>query len=183
MGIDLSNSILIFDEAHNLPSTICDMESINITNSLSKMNDLLLFIRSYKNHRVFLQELDTVIQKLKLYFRGLLDSFGEELYILKNVDELLRESGLFQYNLTKIFSLLETISAELSHSSTVNFLIEIASLLSKVSSNSNDGKLIIEKQANDLTITYLKFDATSFMKSLPSNIHSILFMGGTLSPV
>ncbi len=187
LGRDLSDCILIVDEAHNLPDRIRGAHSYVLStelikNALKEMND---FIKEAK-YDSYLSNLKTTLEEI--YFDKIL---GDKIEILISKDEFL-EKYLAKFNLEinikKIIDKLRDIEAIVKEDRIISYIGRVANFLEMwISINEEEYLRVLEKNIKkDTTILSLKIkciDPGEISSEVINSTYSTIFMSGTLTPI
>ncbi|KAG7758995.1 hypothetical protein KL911_000132 [Ogataea haglerorum] len=200
LGLDLKNSIVVIDEAHNLLDTISSLNSATI--SLSELLKVRKALKSYTTkfssrlnagNRINLAKLSKMITILARFLTKDSDkkTAGTEINVTSIFDDttgdLLNFHSLETY-LTKskiaykIESYMEKIDE--NHKAGTPILFKIRSFLECLSNPSKSGKLFYERDSdNGIAMKYLLLDPSEAFRDIVEECKCVLLAGGTMEPI
>lgn len=207
LGLDLQNSVVVIDEAHNLLDTISRIYSTSVSLNDLKMvrKALKLYTRKFMlkmsaGNRINIAKLNKIISKLYKFIeasneKGIVtsgktvdrdDIFGDDVSELLNIYEL--ETYLIKSKLAfKLESYMEKVvkvdGDELYKSSGQPILFGIKSFLYSLSNPLKSGKFFWDKSENDLSLKYLLLDPSEDFKEIVEEAKCVILAGGTMEPV
>jgi len=176
---NLEDSILIVDEAHNLPDRIRDIMSGRLSTRLVEY--------AYKEARTFgFYEIAEVVEQINDALKNLSKKLkkGEEIFIEKK--EFIDEINLID-NYDKIQDDMETAGTEIRESKKKSFIGSLARFLdlwrgddggyARIMKSDKRGDKII------ISLNYICLDPMLIAKDVVQNAHSVIMMSGTLTPM
>lgn len=165
IGIDLSDCIVIVDEAHNLPDRIKDLMSSTLTNRMIERGIRETEKYDLSQARAILEMLHNQVNSLhargeRLVNKDELNYTPEEIIILENATKFIRDE---------------------QERSAVG---GIAQFLTKWAGK-DDGfsRIINVEDNNDYKLMYKCLDPSLVSGPISKEVHSMILMSGTLSPV
>lgn len=210
LQLDISNSVIIIDEAHNLIDTITNIHSVSIT-----LTDLQLVIKSLKMYllkfvkrlssfsRVNLSKLIKICLVIEKFINSASPSIGnyipiEEILSYQNADlhninqlnEYLNKSKIA----FKIESYMEKLREEELETESKNgrsltagqgkkhtpLLFKVVKFLECLSNPSNEGRFF---WSDKTTINYMLLDPSTIFQQIVSKAKCVLLCGGTMEPM
>ncbi|RCK55391.1 ATP-dependent DNA helicase CHL1 [Candida viswanathii] len=199
LNLDVKDSIIIIDEAHNIIDTITSMYSLKIT--ADQLNEVVKSLKVYLNkflkklnsgNRIHLLKLIKICQLL-LKFLGsnqeakpgdeikvediFKDSTGDLVNIHK-LDQFLSKSKIAY----KIESYLERTDNETKNSSNP-LLFTIIKFLKSLTNLSKEGKFFWDKSNGTVSINYMLLDPSAVFKEIIDQAKCVLLCGGTMEPM
>lgn len=199
MGIDLHNSIIIIDEAHNLIDTITSIysSSVSLIELKQSKQALKLYLNKFKRrlnsgNRVNILKLMKLIDILIGYMETKY-SIGKEI----SAQDIFEGSNADLLNIHKIVKYMKaskiaykvdsyldwnTRQAELQSNGNVKkepLLFKISSFISTFSNPSSEGSFFFDK--ND-TIKYMLLEPKEIFKQITDESKCVILAGGTLQP-
>lgn len=199
LGIDLKDSIVIVDEAHNLIETINSIHSAHI--SLSELKPCKIALQLYLNkfrtrlnsgNRVNLMKLikilDVLIQFITKEYKNGKEINSSEIFDKTNAD-IVNIHKLERYmKLSKIaFKIdryIQSISNlpenEKSGQAGQPLLFKVASFLKTLTNSSYEGKFFFDQGQ---TIKYMLLEPSECFKNVVDNARCVILAGGTMEPI
>lgn len=197
LGVDLKDSIVIIDEAHNLIDTINAVNSAEV--SLADLQSSKLGITMYENkfakrlsphNRVNLKRLLTLVEVLIVFlqqnYKNGKEFESHEVFEGTNAD-VLNIHKLEQYMKTtkiayKIDSYIKSQneSAETAAVERQPVLFKVASFLKTLSNPSLEGQFFFEKGK---VMKYMLLEPSNSFKSIVHAARCVLLAGGTMEPI
>ncbi len=180
MNRSLNDCIIIVDEAHNLPSRIRDLLSIDLSSYV--MSQALKEARQLKDEKLIsaTETISNILERLAEKIKN-----GNEV-IIKKID-LIREIELLGYyeDIINMFNKASDIILEEKRRS---FLASISSFLSAWTGDDFGFARILSKTKSkrgytNLTLAYHCLDPSVATKEVIQEAYSTIMMSGTLSPV
>ncbi|EDO14396.1 hypothetical protein Kpol_187p1 [Vanderwaltozyma polyspora DSM 70294] len=203
LNIDLSNSIVIVDEAHNLIDTINTIHSSHI--SLQELKTcqigLQMYFAKFKSrlnagNRVNLLKLIKLLDILIEYINKNFKKSGQEISaneIFNNTNaDTLNIHKLNQFiKVSKIAYKIDTYLNSLSKESdnenneesknkSTPLLFKVASFLSSLTNPNEEGKFFFEKNKS---IKYMLLEPSQSFKSILDEARCVILAGGTMEPI
>lgn len=207
LGLDLKNSVVVIDEAHNLLDTISRIYSSKIS-----FNDLKLLRKSLKSYtKKFMFKMSAGnrinIAKLSKLINGLYKfiSRAEDTNMIKS-GETIDRNAIFGDNMTDLLNIydletylvksklafkLESYMEKLSKSDPVPYkssgspkLFEVKAFLYSLSNPLKSGKFFWDKtQHGDIFLKYLLLDPSEDFKDIIDESKCVILAGGTMEPI
>lgn len=206
MNLDIENSIIIIDEAHNILDVISSLYSVSISfDDITKiMKSLKVYLAKFlkrlkSNSRIMLMKLTKVCQ--------LLANFITKNELLKNtapgneipVEEIFEDSNGDMFNIHKIETFLnkskiaykiesymekiEDSSGDTSTSSSNPLLFKLIKFLKSLTNPSKEGRFFWDKSKDSTSINYMLLDPSGLFKEIIDKAKCVLLCGGTMEPV
>lgn len=206
IGIDLKDSIVIIDEAHNLIDTITRIysSSINLRDLELVRKGLKQYIKKFMlkmslGNRVNLSKLMKLVSGLyKFMAKKSVDvKPGEEINreeIFENdSSDLLNSYTLDDYfNKSKIAYKLESYMGKISKGDETStfkpslqspLLFKIRSFIQCLSNPLKSGKFFFDKQDAEVSLKYLLLDPSEDFKDIVQDAKCVMLAGGTMEPI
>ncbi|RLV93694.1 ATP-dependent DNA helicase CHL1 [Spathaspora sp. JA1] len=206
MKLDVKDSIVIIDEAHNIMDVLTSLYSVSITgDTLDQVIKSLKFYltkfikRLNSGNRINLQKLIKVCQSLKKFITeqstkvkpgdeiNVEDIFHDSTADLVNIHKL--EKFLTKSKIAyKIENYLEKVQSEAADNSSNNnhnnpVLFTVVKFLKSLTHPSNEGKFFWDITNNVTTINYMLLDPSGIFKEILNQAKCILLCGGTMEPM
>lgn len=197
LNIDIKDSIIIIDEAHNLIDTINNIYSATLT--LSDLDNVLIGLQNYlnkfqkrlsPNNRVNLLKLLKLLETIKFFINKNFIKPGQKINnydILNDTNsDLLNIHKLIKYiNKSKVAYKIDTYMAKLHENDSSNknkqpLLFRIVSFLNTLTHPSKEGQYFFEK---DKSIKYLLLEPSKMIDPLVKESRCLILAGGTMEPV
>ena len=177
LDIDLSNCIIIVDEAHNLEERLLRLSS-------KTLNTFLI-------NRAIKEAKDLKNSKLKNILTEFLDKIESlsETYLKKEKEQLITKDQIFFKDLNNnLFEVIEELETEgLKYIENFNengsALISIAIFLEEWITDKVDHIRFIKKERNYISIKYNALDVTLITKKIFETAYSTILMSATLTPL
>ncbi|EGW33539.1 ATP-dependent RNA helicase CHL1 [Spathaspora passalidarum NRRL Y-27907] len=207
MKLDVKDSIVIIDEAHNIMDVITSLYSVSITaDNLDRVIKSLKFYlgkfikKLNSGNRINLQKLIKICQSLRNFINDKSGKVkpGDEI----NVDDIFQDSTADLVNIHKlekflsktkiaykIENYLEKIEIEnetnttIRSSSSTPLLFSVVSFLKSLTHPSTEGKFFWDVTNNTTTINYMLLDPSGVFKDILNQAKCILLCGGTMEPM
>ena len=192
LELDLKNSLIIFDEAHNLVDFINEMNSCTI--GVIRLETIAGGLRIYLDR--FIKRMspgNTVrLQQLLLLVGRIIERIKDDSFVdVVNVTEFLIQCEVDHINLLPLVEYLKisNLSSKLvsyyeeGSVADVHTLRELEHLLSALSLASADGRLLIERNSGEIKLKYIALNPSAAINDLCEEAHSIILTGGTMSPI
>lgn len=199
LGIDLKNSIVVIDEAHNLLDTISQIYSSSI--SLKQISNIRNALKSYTKkfickmsvgNRINISKLSKLVSLIYKFLSkpppnaksGLTiernDIFNDDITSLLNVYDL--ENYLIKSKLPfKLESYMEKTQDYISSGQPLLFILK--SFLYSLSNPLKTGKFFWDITPNDTSIKYLLLDPSEDFRDVVEESKCVILAGGTMEPV
>ncbi|CAI5756368.1 unnamed protein product [Candida verbasci] len=192
MNLDLKNSIIIIDEAHNIIDTINSIYSVGITTE--SLNNIIKSLKIYfgkfskrlnSGNRINLQKLIKLCTILINFINNSKVVSGEEF----NPNEIFKSSTGDLINIHKLDTFLTTTKIaykiesymESQHSSNP-LLFNIVKFLKCLNNPSNEGKFFWDTN-NGVSLNYMLLNPSHIFKQLIDEARCVLLCGGTMEPM
>ncbi|KAH3665564.1 hypothetical protein OGAPHI_003751 [Ogataea philodendri] len=200
LGIDLRDSIVVIDEAHNLLDTISSMNSAQI--SLSELLEVRKALRNYTTkfsarlnagNRINLAKLSKMITILAKFLlrgegkktpgteidvTGIFDDTTGDLLNFHSLETYLTKSKIAY----KVESYME--QTQEGYKSGTPILFKIRSFLECLSNPSKSGKLFYDRDSNNgVALKYLLLDPSEAFRDVVEECKCVILAGGTMEPV
>ncbi|ODV61162.1 DNA helicase [Ascoidea rubescens DSM 1968] len=207
-NLNLKNSIIIIDEAHNLIDTIINLNSITVSlsNIILIKNSLNLYLKKFikklnSYNRVNLIKLIKFLTILYNFINnkkndpGFKIKPGLEINILdifneKSTGDLLNIYKLENYlNKSKIaYKIQKYINNVTGERNNTPLLFDLIEFLKVLSNPSKEGKIYFDfisksKTEKDITINYMLLDPIETFKDIVLNCKKLILIGGTMEPM
>ncbi|CUM57016.1 unnamed protein product [Debaryomyces fabryi] len=204
LNLNLDDSIIIIDEAHNLLDVISSMYSVSITGN--ELSDITKSLKFYLNK--FIKKLNSgnrinIMKLIKLC--QVLDKFissnskdgkikhGEEIIIsdifegttgdlvnIHKIEQFLNKSKIAY----KIESYMEKVNESQSTRSKSNpLLFKITKFLKSLTNPSKEGKVFWDKNNGTVSINYMLLDPSEIFRDIVKRARCVLLCGGTMEPM
>lgn len=199
LGIDLKNSVVVIDEAHNLLDTISQIYSSSI--SLTQVSIIRKALKSYTKkflckmsagNRINISKLSKLVSIIYKFLSNPSpnkksgttiernDIFNDEITSLLNVYDL--ENYLIQSKLP--FKLESYIEKTQEYTSTGQpLLFTLKSFLYSLSNPLKTGKFFWDISNNETSIKYLLLDPSEDFRDIVEESKCVILAGGTMEPV
>lgn len=173
---DLSDLIVIVDEAHNLPDRVKDLASqrfsnYQINNAVQEANE-----HGYNDLQHIFHELLDILNTYA-------ESHGDETYI-KRKDFMRRVNKVWDY--TALVSTLDEVADEIREEEKKSYIGGIADFLDAWRTNSSGYTRILEKNFNRknpyINLQLSCLDPAVVTKPVNEAVHNTVLMSGTLNP-
>ncbi|KAG7663761.1 CHL1 [[Candida] subhashii] len=202
LNLDIKDSIIIIDEAHNILDVITSLYSVKISiDQLTKVTKSLKLYRSKflkklnSGNRINLSKLVKICELLTKFIESCEKSnsikSGEEVQIedifknstgdllnARNLDQYLHKSKIAY----KIESYLEKTENE-TRSSSNPLLFVIVKFLKSIANPSKEGKYFWDKSNGTTTLNYMLLDPSAAFKEIIDQAKCVLLCGGTMEPM
>ena len=174
---EFNNSILIIDEAHNLPSRIKDLASSRLSNQMIKR--AIIEAKKYSYN-------ETVENLTKI--QDVLNAFSEK---LKHEEEILIKKEQFVNALSEdieyeqLIADLEFVGDDIREQQKQSYIGSIAAFLDSWLGQDEGFTRILsyeEKKQQLIILSYRCLDPSFVSKDVINNVHSTILMSGTLTP-
>lgn len=170
-NLDIADSVIVVDEAHNLPSACRNLNTATVT--VDEIRDFISRVRGVAEKGMLLQ-----MVKFRNWVRGFPDNMSDELrskiekgFVYGN--DVLQEMSKFGITRKGMLSVLQLFD-EISSSSDIYSFISLLFL-----TNSNKG--ILYRSIGGISYTLL--DVSDAVADVCQHNSRLLFMSGTLSPI
>lgn len=202
LGINLKNSVVIVDEAHNLIDTISSLHSMELT--FSQASRALTGLQTYQNrfqnrlsghNRIWLSKLIVTVKSIVSFLKAAQkkpaketapgQSIAASSFFSKNgaadtinvhhLEKFVKQSRL----VFKIESYLEVSEENSDHL----VLGKVISFLLAIGNPSRDGKFFFGRSAaKELQVQYLLLDPSTKFKEIVDECRCVVLAGGTMKP-
>lgn len=203
LNLDIKDSIIIIDEAHNIIDVITSIYSIKVT--LDQLNKVIKSLKVYLNkflkrlnsgNRINLMKLIKICQILLKFLNNNQGSVksGDEIQIqdifkdstgdlvnIHKLDEFLTKSKIAY----KIESYIEKIELEtgMKKSSSNPLLFTIIKFLKTLTNLSKEGKFFWDNENGSISLNYMLLDPSAIFKEIVDQAKCVLLCGGTMEPM
>ncbi|KAI5953836.1 CHL1 [Candida margitis] len=196
-GLDIDDSIVIIDEAHNIIDSITSLYSVNI--SVCRLHKVVQSLKVYlakfakrlnSGNRIHIIKLTKVCKLLITFMESQSASPGQEVKVedifqdstgdlvnIHKLDEYLTKSKIAY----KIESYME--KTEGNHTAASPVLFEIAKFLRALTNPRKEGKFYWDKPANELELRYMLLDPSVVFNEIVTEAKCVLLCGGTMEPM
>jgi DNA excision repair protein ERCC-2 len=182
IGADLENSIIIIDEAHNLPERLREMLSMEISEK-----SLQFALRENKR---FSQNCADYLRAMIEFFiekqsdeEGIKTKFGETLIENSDIIDFLKS----RFDMTELMEAMGRASEEIRRQQRRSFLGRVCDFLVLVSSTQDYDEFITigysSRTDNMFTIEYFCVDPSILTKEVIEKSKSMILMSATLEPL
>ncbi|EMG51056.1 CHL1 ATP-dependent DNA helicase CHL1 [Candida maltosa Xu316] len=199
LNLDIKDSIIIIDEAHNIIDVITSMYSLKITvDQLTKVQKslktyLIKFLKKLNSgNRINLLKLIKICQILIRFLNCNQDAKpGDEIKVedifkdstgdlvnIHKLDQFLSKTKIAY----KIESYLEKTENE-TRSSSNPLLFTIINFLKTFTNLSKEGKFFWDKSNNVISLNYMLLDPSAVFKEIVDQAKCVILCGGTMEPV
>jgi len=174
MNKDLEDSVLIVDEAHNLPDRVRSLMSFKL--STFGLNASIKELTTY----AFEKEADTVRMLLRV-LEGLVSRYEREGLVSKNdlVGEL---ESLTSLSYDDILESLMTAGATVREERQKSFTLGIARFLDAWGNDDDDMVRVISRDSKRIVLSYHCLNPAKYTEPVFTEAHSAIMMSGTLAP-
>ncbi|SCU78684.1 LADA_0A06898g1_1 [Lachancea dasiensis] len=197
LGINLKDSIVIIDEAHNVIDTINMLNSSEISlNDLQNAKEgIAVYSRAFSRrlsprNRVNLKRLSTLVDILiqfiqKCYKNGrefesldIFEGTNADVLNIHNLEQYMKRTKIAY----KIDSYIEHRKNEKDRSNVVSqpILFQVASFLKTLTNPSKEGKFFFDK---DFTMKYMLLEPGHSFKEVVEESKCVILAGGTMEPI
>jgi len=173
---ELRNSIIIVDEAHNLPKRCRDILSISLSSFSIKMA-----LKEAKKHK-FKEVYD------KLYFlMSIIYSFAKKYKLDKNEEALIKKIDLIKKieeedYYEDFFEELINAGESIKENERKSYVWSIGNFLKEWLGSEEGFIRIIKKEKDNIKLSYKCLDPSFIAKEVIDNSYSVILMSGTLTP-
>ena len=204
LGINIDNSVILIDEAHNLYDTISSLHSISISNS-----EISIMIRSLSFYlNKFIKKLNignrVNIMKLIKLCHVINDFFlkashnpkvkpGDEI----SLEDLFRDTAADLINIFKVEKFLakskiayklesymnKIDNNDIPQNSSHPLLFKIAQFIKCLTNPSKEGRLFWDKSGDSFLLTYMLLDSSAVIKEIVDRARCVILTGGTMEPI
>lgn len=193
LKLDLKDSIVIIDEAHNLIDTITSLNSMKISQSeLQKiLGGLETYHKKFMNrlnsgNRINLLKLIKIVKIIIKYFHSDKKS-GREINIndifMGNTGDLFNVHSLETYlSKSKIAYKIENYLEAIEYKNSTPLLFKLVKFLKCVSFPSKEGKFFWNLD-EDPSISYMLLDPSQIFKPIIEQCRCLILCGGTMEPI
>jgi chromosome transmission fidelity protein 1 len=202
LNLNIEDSIIVIDEAHNLLDTITSLYSVSltITELESVIKSLKLYLSKFvrrlnSGNRVNLTKLIKLCQILANFVNSSIEmntfKAGDEI----EIDSILKASNADLYNIHKMESFLQKTkiaykietylekSDETKKSSSNPLLFKVVKFLKCLNHPSKEGRFFWSETGDTKTINYMLLDPSVVFKTVLDKAKCVLLCGGTMEPV
>lgn len=201
-GFDLASCIVIFDEAHNIPRSILEINSVELVDVCSKLRRILGFLGQNPLtarrsgallSTLFLRQATEVFANISACITCISSKIASSKLVL-TINEFVSQSKLSNLNIMMFADRLSEskILHAIMHSSrsqkdddgdegSLQLIIEFLRLCANAEPS---GRIVLTSRSPDrIDLKFLLLDMSSTFSSVVSTAYSVVFSGGTLSPV
>ncbi|SCU98049.1 LAMI_0F12750g1_1 [Lachancea mirantina] len=198
LGIDLKDSIVILDEAHNVIDTINSVNSSEVSRAdlMCCKNGLQVYTNKFRSRlgaksRVNLMKLmkliDVLITFLHTHYKNgsrfassdIFDGTNADMLNIHQLNTYMKTSKI-AYKIDNYTQSLQELNRESAKVQGQPTLFKVAKFLTALANPSLEGELFFEK---DHVMKYMLLEPGSAFKSVVEEAKCVLFAGGTLQPV
>lgn len=204
LNLDIDDSIIIIDEAHNLLDVISSMYSVSITsNELSDITKSLKFYlnkfikRLNSGNRINIMKLIKLCQVLEKFISSNSKDgkikHGEEIIVSDifegTTGDLVNIHKIEQFlNKSKIAYKIENYMEKVNDSQYVSnksnpLLFKITKFLKSLTNPSREGKFFWDKNNATVSINYMLLDPSEVFRDIVKRARCVLLCGGTMEPM
>ncbi|ORX45561.1 DNA repair helicase [Piromyces finnis] len=212
LGLDLKDSIIIFDEAHNIIDTITNtysfmLDSDMIDRTISDINEYLgKYEKRLKGKNImYIQQIIVILKALKNYYTDFKKEYKNKKSYLSTINEFLIKLNIDHINLLKVKKYLETsrlpqkllgftkkyinkiIQEEDDEnegfSRHVSPLMVVENFIFTLSNQDKDGRILVYEENKAVVFKYLLLNPSNSFKSIVDEARTVVLAGGTLEPI
>jgi chromosome transmission fidelity protein 1 len=212
LGLNLKDSIIIFDEAHNIIDTITNTYSFMLDSEMivRAISDINQYLEKYKNRLkgkniMYIQQILVILNAFQNYILNFKKEISGKKSYLSTINEFLIKLNIDHLNLLKIKKYLETsrlpqkllgftkkyinkISKEEDDndeelSRHVSPLMVVENFIFTLSNQNKDGRILIYEEKKNIVFKYLLLNPSESFKSLVEEARTVVLAGGTLEPI
>eukprot|EP00111_Clytia_hemisphaerica_P008661 TCONS_00025337-protein len=209
VGINLKDSVVIIDEAHNVIETINNVHSVNV--SLSQLNNSVSQLAQYREkykkrlkakNLMYIDQILFVLKAIITHLNSEEQEKGKEAAYMATINNFLCKTKIDNVNLFKICRYCENSliarklngfidkyhgsvnQTQLEGNTTSSFLM-IEALLSALTNYDKDGRILITKSAtaSKSGLKFLLLNPAVHFAEVIEECKAIVFAGGTMEPV
>ncbi len=173
-GIKLSDSIIIIDEGHNLPSRMREMQSSNLSTFILFRAQKEAEKFKYEETLLRLNELHSIISSLSVEEESLIP----KAYFVSKVEQFM--------DYDQLMGDLSAISKEVLLSQRLSFIGSVATFLDSWMGEDEGFARILTKtkssRGDQFSLSYRCLDPSKVTRSVIKPSHSTILMSGTLTP-
>ncbi|KAI5960651.1 CHL1 [Candida pseudojiufengensis] len=197
--LNIKDSIIVIDEAHNIIDIITSLYSVKIT--VTQLNHVIKSLNFYlkkfakrlnSSNRIQIMKLTKICKILMEFISQKSDEkIGKEVTVseiftdstgdlvnIHKLDEFLVKTKLAY----KIESYMSKIDETYKNQSTP-LLFEVIKFLQCFNNTSKEGKLFWDKSNNEISLNYMLLDPSFIFKELVDEAKCVLLCGGTMEPM
>lgn len=178
IGKEIENSIIIFDEAHNLPSRTRDLMTTKISSYILEQSVKEAKKYRFEDAELYLREIKDLLESLSKKM-----SVGDEKLISKK--EIYDRIGAIK-DYDEIQTALEFAADEVRENERSSFIGSVALFMELWPKEDKGYTRIISKKPTKYgdmtTVTYRCLDPSVFTKEIMEKSYSSILMSGTLTP-
>ncbi|KAI5952004.1 CHL1 [Candida jiufengensis] len=198
-NLNIKDSIVIIDEAHNIIDTITSLYSVKITSKQLDhvIKSLNFYLKKFvkrlnSNNRIQIMKLVKICKILINFINQNSNlNLGEEV----KVDEIFTDSTGDLVNIhklddfltkTKLAYKIESYMSKIDESyknSSSPLLFEIIKFLKCFTNPSKEGKFFWDKSNNEVSLNYMLLDPSFIFKEIVDQAKCVLLCGGTMEPM
>ncbi|KAK6465114.1 ATP-dependent RNA helicase CHL1 [Scheffersomyces coipomensis] len=203
LNLNIKDSIIIIDEAHNILDVLSSLYSVSV--SIVELESVIKSLKFYLNklvkrlnsgNRINLLKLIKLCQLIIKFIQENEKSnnvkLGKEIFVedifkdstgdmlnTHKIEKFLSKSKIAY----KIESYLEKTSDDFTSSSSNPLLFKIVKFLKTLSNPTNEGKFFWENKNGVTSINYMLLDPSGIFKEIVTQARCVLLCGGTMEPV
>lgn len=176
-SIVIEDSIIIFDECHNLPSALENITGIQIEKVCKYLDSCLKYVESSNKSRILLINIAKFISRIISVVKG----FSESICIF-SLEDFLIMTKASDYNISKINSSFNNWLESIDTKDRFMFA-QFKNLLGAVQKNSGNAKIILENVgASDFNFSLRVLDNSDVFSDICKRAYGVVLTGGTVSP-
>lgn len=204
LNLNIDDSIIIIDEAHNLLDVISSIYSVSITsNELSDITKSLKFYlnkfikRLNSGNRINIMKLIKLCQVLEKFissnFKDGKIKHGDEIIVSDifegTTGDLVNIHKIEQFlNKSKIAYKIESYMEKVNNSESIKnrsnpLLFKITKFLKSLTNPSKEGKFFWDKTNDSISISYMLLDPSEIFRDIVKRARCVLLCGGTMEPM
>ncbi|OUM58708.1 hypothetical protein PIROE2DRAFT_34546, partial [Piromyces sp. E2] len=205
LGLDLKDSIIIFDEAHNIIDTITNtysfmLDSNMIDRAISDINEYLgKYGKRLKGKNImYIQQIIVILKAFQDYYINFKKEYIGKKSYLSTINEFLIKLNIDHINLLKVKKYLETsklpqkkindkynniVEGNEELSRHVSPLMVVENFIFTLSNQDKDGRILIYEENKAIVFKYLLLNPSSSFKSIVEEARTVVLAGGTLEPI
>lgn len=193
-GVDLTDSIVIIDEAHNLIDAINQMNSVSISvEAIAKSLKALSAYFDRFSRRLSPQHAQLIQQLIQAMSQ--LVSHGQSIEgnsRISRINDFIHHSKIDNLNIFPIQAyaneahLSQKISGyheDGSESRDSNLLNEVIKFIEMLTSSDGDGRVYIRREHDAVSFKYISLSPEGVFADVLEQAHSVILAGGTMAPI
>lgn len=202
LNLNIKDSIVVIDEAHNLLDTITAMNSscVSLTELQKSHSAIRFYLSKFQSrlnggNRINLSKLCKTIQLIMAFITerqksrlkpgmeinasDFFQGTTGDLFNIHKLEKYLKVSKIAY----KIEGYIEKQSGEKSKHSSTPLLFTVISFLRCLSNPSKAGKFFFDQEGGSLVIKYLLLDPSEVFKDIVEEARCVILAGGTMEPM